>query len=40
MEITVKNSRGFKLNMPIDEKLKIDALIGADEKMHIKIKYK
>lgn len=40
MEITVKNSRGFKLNMPIDENLKIDTLIGADEKMHIKVKYK
>jgi 2-keto-3-deoxy-6-phosphogluconate aldolase len=40
MEITVKNARGFKLNMPIDENLKINTLIGADEKMHIKVKYK
>ena len=40
MEITVKNSRGFKLNMPIDESVKIDTMIGADEKMHIKVKYK
>ena len=40
MEITVNNSRGFKLNMPIDESLKIDTMIGADEKMHIKVKYK
>jgi hypothetical protein len=39
MEITIKNSRGFKLNIP-DDGLKIDTLIGADEKMHIKVKYK
>jgi hypothetical protein len=40
MEITVKNSRGFKLNVPIDDGIKIDTLIGADDKMHIKVKYK
>lgn len=40
MEITVKNSRGFKLNVPIDDGIKIDTMIGADEKMHIKVKYK
>ena len=40
MEITVKNSRGFKLNVPIDDGIKIDTMIGADEKVHIKVKYK
>ena len=40
MEITVKNSRGFKLNVPIDDGINIDTMIGADEKMHIKVKYK
>ena len=40
MEITVKNTRGFKLNVPIDDSIKIDTMIGADEKMHIKVKYK
>ena len=39
MEIVVDNTRGFKLNMPIDEDLKIDTMIGADEKLHIKVKY-
>ena len=39
MEITVDNTRGFKLNVPIDD-VKIDTMVGADEKMHIKVKYK
>lgn len=40
MEVIVKNTRGLKFKMPIDENLKINTLIGADEKMHIKVKYK
>ena len=40
MEITMKNSRGIKFNVPIDDGIKIDTMIGADEKMHIKVKYK
>lgn len=40
MEITVKNSRGFKLNVPIDDGIKIDTTIGADENVHIRVKYK
>lgn len=40
MEITVTNNRGIKLNVPIDDGIKIDTMIGADEKMHIKVKYK
>ena len=39
MEIVVDNTRGFKLNLPIDKDIKIDTIIGADEKMHIKVKY-
>ena len=39
MEIVINNKRGFKFNAPI-EGTKIDTLIGADEKIHIKIKYK
>ena len=40
MEITINNSRGFKLNIPIDESVKIDTMVGADEKMNIRVKYK
>lgn len=39
MEIVVDNTRGFKLNVPIEKDVKIDTVIGADEKMHIKVKY-
>ena len=39
MEITVDNTRGFKLNVPLDD-VKIDTVVGADEKMRIKVKYK
>ena len=34
------NYRGLKLNLPIDETIKVDTLIGSDEKMTIKVKYK
>jgi len=39
MEIVMDNKRGFKLNVPMED-VKIDALVGADDKMHIKVKYK
>lgn len=39
MEIIVDNTRGFKLNVPMDD-VKIDTMVGADEKMVIKVKYK
>jgi len=39
MEITVNNTRGFKINIPVDG-VKIDTAVGADEKMIIKVKYK
>lgn len=39
MEITINNTRGLKFNIPMDD-VKIDTVVGADEKMHIKVKYK
>ena len=35
MEITVNNTRGFKLNVPLDD-VKIDTVVGADEKCVLK----
>lgn len=40
MEIKMNNTKGFKLNMPLDEKIKIDTMIGSDEKMTVRVKYK
>lgn len=40
MEITVNNTKGFKLNVPLDDGIKVDTVIGSDEKMTIKVKYK
>ena len=39
MDITMDNSRGFKLKVPI-EGVNIETKLGADEKMHVKVKYK
>lgn len=39
MEIVINNKRGFKFNAPIEGTV-IDTLMGADEKMHIRVKYK
>lgn len=39
MELTMDNSRGFKLKVPIDG-IDIETKLGADEKMHVKVKYK
>lgn len=39
MEITIDNTKGIKLNIPIED-VKIDTMIGVDEKMIIKVKYK
>lgn len=39
MEITMDNSRGFKFKAPI-EGVDIETKLGADEKMHVKVKYK
>lgn len=39
MEITMNNTKGFKLNVPLDD-VNIDTILGSDEKMTIKVKYK
>lgn len=39
MDITMDNSKGFKLNLPI-EGVDIETKIGTDEKMHVRVKYK
>lgn len=39
LEITTKAVKGFKFNLPIDG-CKIDTVLGADEQMTIKVKYK
>lgn len=39
MEITLNNSKGFKLNIPFED-VKIDTLLGSNETMIIKVKYK
>lgn len=39
MELTMDNSRGFKLKVPIDG-IDVETKLGADEKMHVKVKYK
>lgn len=39
MEITMNNVKGLKINIPIDE-MKIDAVIGADDTIKMKVKYK
>lgn len=40
MEIKLDNTKGFHFDAPIDENCKIDTVIGADEKVTIKVKYK
>jgi len=39
MEITIDNTKGFKLNVPTDG-VKIDACLGSNDKMTHKVKYK
>ena len=39
MEITVKNRKGFALNIPLED-IKIDTVVGADDNLHVKVKYK
>ena len=42
MTIKLKTTNGFNLSIPIDDKgkYKIDTMIGNDNKMTIKVKYK
>lgn len=39
LEIKMKNTKGFKLNVPL-EVVKIDTGIGSDEEMTLRVKYK
>lgn len=40
MEIIIDNSRGMKFDVPLEEGERINTMVGADEKLHIKIKFK
>ena len=40
MEIKLDNKKGLHIDAPIDENCKIDTVIGSDEKVVIKVKYK
>ena len=40
MEITLDNKNGFHFDAPIDEGIKIDTVLGSDEKVRIRVKYK
>jgi hypothetical protein len=40
MEIIINNDKGVHVECPTEDGVKIDATIGSDEKMHIKVKYK
>lgn len=40
MEIKLDNKKGLHIDAPIDENCKIDTVIGSDEKVTIKVKYK
>lgn len=40
LEIKVKNFRGVNFNLPIDDNVKIESSLGANNEMKIKVKYK
>ena len=40
MEIILDNKKGFHFDAPIDEGIKIDTVLGSDEKVRIRVKYK
>ena len=40
MEIILDNKKGFHFDAPIDECIKIDTVLGSDEKVRIRVKYK
>ena len=40
MEITLDNKKGLHFNAPIDESIKIETVLGSDEKVRIRVKYK
>jgi hypothetical protein len=40
MEIVINNTKGVHFECPVEEGIKVNAILGSDEKMHIKVKYK
>lgn len=40
MEITLDNKKGLHFDVPIDEGIKINTVLGPDEKVRIRVKYK
>ncbi len=40
MEITMGNSTGVKFRIPTDDKCSVDILVGADDIMTLRVKYK
>lgn len=40
MEIKIKNSKGFKFKVPLEEGVQIDTSLGTNEELIIKVKYK
>ena len=40
MEITLDNKKGLHFDAPIDEGIKIGTVLGSDEKVRIRVKYK
>lgn len=40
MEIILDNKKGFHFDAPIDDGIKIDTVLGSDEKVRIRVKYK
>lgn len=40
MTIILDNKKGFHFDAPIDEGIKIDTVLGSDEKVRIRVKYK
>ena len=40
MEIILDNKKGFHFDAPIDEGVKIETVLGSDEKVRIRVKYK
>lgn len=40
MVIKIKNKKGFNFDMPIEDGVKIETLLGSDETMNIRVTYK
>ncbi len=40
MEVTIRTTKGLKLNIPEAEEIKVDTTLGSDEKIKLRIRYK